>query len=249
MSGKPVLVIAHRGGRKWAPENTLAAFRKSVEAKCDAVELDIHRCASGELVVIHDDDLKRTTNGAGLVKDATYAELKRLSAGEWFSPEFVSEKIPTLQQVFDLVDGKLIINVEIKNQPVEYPGIEDDLIELLAGYKHRDKIVVSSFDHKVLQKFHSKCSDIPVGLLADAVFYDLHGYAAKVGATLWHPSLDCLREDDVYEAKRGGMGVNVWTVNEPRDWSHAMKMGVDGICSDDPVGLIAFVEQVSKVRS
>src|SRR5881394_1100240 len=108
MSKRPVQVIAHRGGRKWAPENTLAAFRKSVEAGCDAVELDIHRCATGELIVIHDDDLQRTTNGGGLVKDATFAELKRLSAGEWFSPEFKSEKLPTLQEVLDLVDGKLI---------------------------------------------------------------------------------------------------------------------------------------------
>ncbi len=121
-------VFAHRGGRRWAPENTLIAFQKSLELGCDGIVLDVQRCASGELVVIHDDDLSRTTNGIGLIKDATLPELKRLSAGAWYDKEFSTERIPTLEEVLTLISGKLVINIEIKNAPVYYEGIEHDLL-------------------------------------------------------------------------------------------------------------------------
>lgn len=87
-------VIAHRGGKRWAPENSLSAFKKSLEAGVDGIELDIHKCKSGELVVIHDDTLNRTTNGTGYVKDATWQELSQLDSGSWYSPAFKGEKLP-----------------------------------------------------------------------------------------------------------------------------------------------------------
>ncbi len=109
----------------------MAAFRKSLEAGVFGIELDVQRCASGELVVFHDDTLDRTTNGAGLLTDCTIEELRRLSAGDWYDPEFRDEKVPTLQEVLALVDGQAVINVEVKNTPVDYPGIDDDLVALL----------------------------------------------------------------------------------------------------------------------
>src|SRR5262249_54154022 len=153
---KRPVVIAHRGGRKWAPENTLIAFKKSMAAGADGIELDIHRCKSGELVVIHDETIDRTTDGKGLVKDLTYDEIKKFSAGKWYGKEFESERIPLLSEVLDTVDGKMIVNIEIKNTPIEYPGIEDDLIKLLKGYKYPDKIMISSFDHELIRRIHEK---------------------------------------------------------------------------------------------
>jgi glycerophosphoryl diester phosphodiesterase len=242
-------VIAHRGGKVWAPENTMAAFSKSIEAGAYGIELDIHRCASGELVVIHDDDVKRTTNGVGLIKDITYPELKRLDAGSWYDAKFAQERIPLLEDVLKLVDGKLVINIEIKNTPIDYPGIDDDLIELLSSYAHVDKIIISSFDHGVVRSVHRKAPHLKTALLADALFIDLPEYARKVGTTIWHPCFGSLRPEAVVEAHSAGMQVNAWTVNDSREWSSAVAMQLDGIVTDDPPGLIAFLDKLVKVRS
>lgn len=242
-------IIAHRGGREWAPENTLAAFKKSIDLKVDGIELDIHRCKSGELVVIHDDDLNRTTNGGGYVKDATLDELRRLSAGAWYNQEFASERIPTMKEVLDFVNGDLIINIEIKNTPMNYVGIDDELIELLKPYKHRDKIIVSSFDHKIIQSFHKKEPEIPVAVLAAARFVDLGDYCKKVGATYFHPAFDCSTEDAIREAHDAKLHVNSWTINAPRDWKTSLKWQIDGIVTDDPAGLKKFLAEVNKSLS
>ncbi len=234
------LVIAHRGGRKWAPENTLAAFGKSVEAHVDGVELDIHRCKTGELIVIHDETVNRTTNGSGYVKDKTLAELKALDAGSWYAPEFKNERLPLLSEVLDLVDGKAIVNVEIKNATVQYPGIDDALVELLSHYKYPDKIIVISFDHTILQSLHKKAPQYKIGFLDAAIPADIAKYAGSIGATGWNPDYEEAREDEVKLAQEAGLEVFPWTVNKPEDWAHLERIHVDGIITDDPVGLLKF---------
>jgi glycerophosphoryl diester phosphodiesterase len=237
-------VIAHRGGRKWGPENTLAVFSKCVEAGFDGIELDVHRAKTGELVVLHFDDLTKTTSGKGLVKNISLARLKKLSAGAWFSPEFAHERVPTLKEVLDLVAGRLVINVEVKNAPDAYPGIEDDLIELLDAYGYGDKIIVSSFDHDFLKRFVAKTNAYKTGLLINGLLLDLPAYAAEVGTAAWHPQFVNLRADQVKLAKRAGIEVNVWTLNEVSEWDSAVRMGVDGIVTDDPEGLGAYLDKL-----
>ncbi|MCA9800974.1 MAG: glycerophosphodiester phosphodiesterase [Cyanobacteria bacterium HKST-UBA02] len=236
-------VIAHRGGKKWAPENTLSAFKKSVDAGVDAIELDIHRCKSGELVVIHDETLDRTTDGKGLVKDRTYEELKSFSAGKWYASEFTGDRVPLLKDVLALVDGKCRIFIEVKNAPVEYPGIEDDLIKMLADYKHEDKICVISFDHGFLKKFHEKAPQYSVAFLDVAIVSDIGSYARSIGASGWNPGFGEIRKDAVDRAHAVGLKVNPWTVNEPDQWESATSMGVDGIITDDPAGLRDFLDK------
>jgi glycerophosphoryl diester phosphodiesterase len=256
-------VVAHRGGRMWAPENTLAAFRKSVELGADGIELDIHRCKTGELIVIHDEEVDRTTNGTGLVRDKTLAELRALSAGaKWapasqlrklsagitYSSEFKNEKLPLLSEVFDLVHGKLSINVEIKNAPIDYPGIEDDLIALLKTYPYPDKIIVSSFDHDVVHRFHEKAPQYKCAILTDCILSDVGSYAKNVGADNWNPAFGDFRIDAAKRAHDAGLKVNVWTVNSPADWKTAISMPVDGIITDDPEGLKSFLHSESSAR-
>jgi glycerophosphoryl diester phosphodiesterase len=254
------LVIAHRGGRQWAPENTLAAFRKSVALGADGIELDIHRCKTGELIVIHDEEVDRTTDGSGLVKDLTLAQLRHLSAGaKWapasqlrklsagipYSSEFKNEKLPLLTEVFDLVRGKLLINIEIKNAPIDYPGIEDDLIALLKNYPHPDKIVVSSFDHDVVHRFHEKAPQYKCAILTDCILSEVGPYAKRVGAENWNPGFGDFRGDAAKRAHEAGLKVNVWTVNSPAEWKSAINMPVDGIITDDPEGLMSFLKSES----
>lgn len=234
-------VVAHRGGKRWAPENTLSAFRKSVELGADGIELDIHKCKSGELVVIHDDTLERTTNGTGYVKDKTWTELKELDAGSWYGSEFKGERLPLLTDVLKLVDGKLTINIEIKNCPMNYKGIAEDLLQLLKSYPHTDKIMISSFDHKVLAEISAKTKKYRLALLGDSVLNKLGDYARTVGASAWNPAFDCVREDSVADAHEAKLTVNTWTVNDKKDWQHARDLHVDSIITDDPEGLKNFL--------
>lgn len=241
--GRSPLVIAHRGGSKWAPENTMAAFAKSLKAGADGVELDIHRCKSGELVVIHDETLERTTDGSGYVKDKTWDELSKVSAGKWFGKDFENERLPLLKDVLNLADGKMIVNIEIKNAPIEYPGIEDDLASLLKEYKHPDKILISSFDHELIRRVHEKLPDIEVAFLDAGIVADVGEYATKIGAKAWNAGHSELRADAVSRAHKSGLAVNVWTVNGNQKWDQAMEMQVDGIVTDDPAGLIGYLKE------
>jgi len=242
-------VYAHRGGREWAPENTMSAFRKSLEAGVDGIELDVQRCSTGELVVFHDHDLDRTTNGAGLIKDCSFDELRRLSAGKWFDKEFQDEKIPLLSEVLELVDGKVMLNVEIKNMPIDYPGIDDDVIALLDEYPHMDKVVVSSFDNRLTKAMRKKRPDWTYGVLLDGIPDDIVAMATSIGAKYWHPNTESLLADACEEARAAGLTINVWTANGERDWVRLLKMHVDGIITDDPLGLIKFLEKVAKMRA
>jgi glycerophosphoryl diester phosphodiesterase len=178
-----VKVYGHRGGRTRYPENTLAAFAGAMQAGAHGIELDVQRCATKELVVIHDADLQRTTNGTGLVGETTLSDLKKLDAGSWFKPEFNTERIPTLLEVLELVNGNVVINIELKNSPVDYPGIEDDLAEVISHYKYPDQLIISSFDHRLLKRVSEK-TDYEVAILAGCLFIDIGGYSAELNAHL-----------------------------------------------------------------
>ena len=112
----PVLVIAHRGFSGAAPENTLAAFKKAMEVDSDMMELDVRFSKDGQVVVMHDDTLDRTTNGRGKVSDYTLKELKQFDAGSWFAPQFAGEQIPTLVEVLEFAKGRIPVNFEIKDE-------------------------------------------------------------------------------------------------------------------------------------
>jgi glycerophosphoryl diester phosphodiesterase len=238
-------VIAHRGGREWAPENTLAAFGKSLEFGAAGIELDVQRCATGELVVIHDEDLARTTNGVGLIRDCSLGELRRLSAGTWFDKQFQTERIPLLEEVLELVCGKMIINIELKNAPIDYPDIEDDLLNVIDGYDRPETLIISSFDHKLLASVHEKAPKLNIAILGAAVFLNLGELATRLGATYFHPAFDCVRADVMTDARAAGLEVNVWTCNSQQEWRRAVKMEVDGIVTDDPEGLTEYLEKIS----
>jgi glycerophosphoryl diester phosphodiesterase len=235
-------VIAHRGARKVAPENTLEAMKISIDAGVDGIEFDVQRCSTGELVVIHDDQINRTTNGVGYIKDISWAELQRLDAGSWFDPSFSGVRIPSLQQVLDMVSGAVTLNIELKTSPTDYPGIEEDVLALLQGYA-KDTIIISSFDHKLMKRLAGLDSTLNLALLAEGIFIDIGNYAAQMNAKYWHPGFSQLRADAVEDAHAAGLKVNTWTLNTPRSYESAIKMGVDGIVSDDPQGLIAYLER------
>src|SRR5438105_12877718 len=160
-----MLLGGHRGNPDEFPENTLASFRSAIELGVDVIELDVHRSEDGGLPVIHDHLLDRTTDGSGLVRDHTMAELKRFDAGSWKDPRFKGERIPSLDEVLTLARGKVGVAIEIKNLPLPYAGIEVSLVQAVrtAGMLHA--VVVISFDHRCIKRVAHLEPEIMTGAL------------------------------------------------------------------------------------
>src|ERR1700704_2677024 len=160
-----MLLGGHRGNPDEFPENTLASFRSAIELGVDVIELDVHRSEDGGLPVIHDHLLDRTTDGSGLVRDHTMAELKRFDAGSWKDPKFKGERIPSLDEVLAGAQGKVGVAIEIKNLPLPYSGIEKAVVRAVkdAGMVH--EVVVISFDHRSIQRIAEINPEILTGVL------------------------------------------------------------------------------------
>lgn len=239
-----IQLYAHRGGRNWGPENTMCVFQKSLELGVYGIELDVQRCKSGELVVFHDEYLSRTTNGAGLLRDSTFDELRRLSAGSWFSEQFKSEKIPLLEEVLELVSGNCVLNVEVKNLPYKYEGIEEELIETMDKYEAIDKVVFSSFDHEVISTMVKHRPDWHYASLMVGIPQDLTGYLDSLGAKYWNPEHKSLHRQAAELANSHGIQILAWTANKERDWARLIDLKVKGIITDEPDQLDKFLSQI-----
>ncbi|MFG6150121.1 glycerophosphodiester phosphodiesterase [Halobacillus sp. B23F22_1] len=237
---KQVLNIAHRGASGYAPENTMAAFEKAVDMKADMFELDVQMSKDGELVVIHDTTVDRTTDGTGKVGEFTYDELQKLDAGSSFSKEFQGEKIPTLGEVLDEYRGKTGILIEVKS-PSLYPGIEEKIAEELEKRNldkpNNDKIIVQSFDHESVQTFHSILPNVPVGVLisynssgiSDQQLTEFASYAEYV-----NPSKNMMDAELVSRIHDFNMETHPWTVRDRESAQFLLEIGADGIITDYP---------------
>ena len=178
-------IIGHRGGAKGFPENTLVSFQKAVELGADGVEFDVQLTKDGEVVVIHDELIDRTMNGSGLVKDHTLQELRQMNAGEFFSPDFKEQKIPTLAEVLEIVQDLSVINIELKNY-LPYPELEEKVLKLVDQFEIRDQVIISSFNHYSLQKVKKLQPEIRTGALLMAKIINPADYAFKRGFNALH---------------------------------------------------------------
>jgi len=176
-----IYILGHRGASGTAPENTESAFKKALQNGADGVELDIHLTKDKELVVIHDERVDRTTNGTGYVKDLTLREIKKLDAGSYFSPQFARERILTLGEALEITNGCKIINIEIKNNIIRYPNIEEKIINIIKQKKLEDKIICSSFNHYSIHIMKKLASEIKTGLLYLSTLYQPWVYAKRIG--------------------------------------------------------------------
>lgn len=227
--------FAHRGFSGKYPENTMLAFKKAIEAGCDGIEMDVHLTADGELVIIHDEKLERTTNGTGFVKDCTLAALQKLDASAAYSGVYGVNRIPTLREYFELVkDTGILTNIEIKSGIFEYTGIEDKVIAMIDEYHLRDKIILSSFNHYTVLRCKEKAPDIKNAFLEESWIIGMGEYTQKHGINCVHPIFRNLKPELFREMKEHGLRVNTWTVNENEDIRAMIALGVDGIISNYP---------------
>ncbi|WP_097869354.1 glycerophosphodiester phosphodiesterase family protein [Streptomyces sp. rh34] len=246
------VVVAHRGASGYAPENTLAAVDAADALGIEWVENDVHRTRDGVLVVLHDTNLKRTTDAEQVfpdrapwaVKDFTAAEVAKLDAGSWFGARFAGARVPTLTQFLDRMErNRQKLLLEIKS-PATYPGIERDIIQVLgrSGWLDRShvrsRLVIQSFGADSVKKVHSLRPDITTGFLGTPAVADLPSYAAFTDQI--NPSYATIGADYVAAVQRlkGPHGkrlrVNTWTVNKAADAAKARDYGVDGIITNFP---------------
>lgn len=229
-----MIVVAHRGYSSKTPENTMAAFELALEVGSGGLELDVHLSKDGEIVVIHDATLDRTTNGTGGVGAHTMAELKELDAGSWFAPEFKGEKLPTLRQVCELIKGRdLLFNVETK-MALGFEQLNEKLALLLDEYDLWEKTVISSFNHYALAHFKAIKPQVKTGILYHCGLYNPWEYAKSIGASALHPDHKTMIPEIVAGAQHNGMQVNVWTVDEPADIERMKLCKIDSIITNVP---------------
>ena len=213
----------------------MLAFRKAEEAGADGIELDVHLTKDGEVVIIHDELLDRTTDGKGWVKDYTLAELKELDASAGFKGVYGKNEIPTLREFLEFMKPtRLITNIELKTGIFTYPGIEKKVLELIDEYQLRDRIIISSFNHYSVLRMKEMAPDMTYGFLEESWVIDFPEYAKKHGVDAVHPILTVIDADFVKACRERGLKINTWTVNEREYIEYMARLGVDGIIGNNP---------------
>ena len=241
------LVIGHRGAGGHAPENTLAAFRLGLSLGADGVECDVHMSRDGQLVVIHDATVDRTTNGKGRVGDMPFEALRELDAGGWFAPRFEGERLPSLEEVFAVVTEaeresgrERWLFIELKHGGETYPGIEEALLRAIAHSELATRIAVISFDHRAIARIQALEPRLQTGVLYDARPVDSVSLAQAAGAGWIGPAVKWVDKGEVASARRSGLEVFVWTANQEDAMRRVLELGVTAVGSDYPDRLLAI---------
>ena len=225
------LVIAHRGASGTRPENTLIAFRRAQELGAHMIELDVQLTRDGEVVVMHDWTLARTTDGRGRVASRTLAELRRLDAGSWFDPGYAGEPVPTLREVLDAV--ALPVNVELKARGAD--GLEAHALDVVRAAGAEARVVFSSFHAQSLVRLRRLSPSATIAVLWSRRQLTMAlRLAGRVGATALHIRKDAASSDEVRAAVAEGLAVRAWTVNDPGESGRLAAAGVSGVFTDFP---------------
>ena len=232
-------IFAHRGFSGKYPENTMLAFEKAVEIGVDGIEMDVHLTKDNVLVIIHDEDIRRTCDGEGLVRDMTYDELKKFDASATFRGVYGFCGIPTLREYFELVkDTDIITNIELKTGIFEYPTIEQRTIDMIREYGLEDKIILSSFNHFTVKRCEKIAPEIKRGFLSESWLIDYGKYTAAQNVQCCHPIHCSLTKEIVDEMHSAGCEINTWTVNEYADIERLSALGVDALIGNFPDRMI-----------
>lgn len=232
-------IIAHRGASGTTPENTIAAFAKAIDLGAEMIELDVHLAKDEELVVIHDVTVDRTTDARGHVSSFDSYDLTKMDAGSWFDEQFIGEGIPRLRDVFDLIRGRIGVNIEVKVSGIVNRGhrcvlLAKRLVEIIDFAGKDIPIVVSSFDYDLLREVKQLNRHLPLALLFWRRPRALAHMMEETGFFALHPYRLCTTSGLITFAKAKGVQINVWTVDEAADMRKFANMGVNGIITNYP---------------
>jgi len=250
LPGAPPYVVAHRGISSKAPENTLASFERAAGIPgIDMIELDVRLTRDEEVIVLHDRTLQRTSTGNGPARNYTLEEIRRLDAGSWFHPMFSDQRIPTLAEVFQNVGSRLWVDVEIKSDLLhrESQGLlEKKVLAVVQQYGMSDRVLFSSFDHRLLLNIKQLDSTARTGVLFDFV----HDFgrspsklADRVGAKVFKCATRELNRRMLEDAHAHGIAVYVYTLNSAQSTQRMLSYGVDGILSNNADDIVSVVNR------
>ncbi len=226
-STMPLEVYGHRGAMGYKPENTLSSIREALKQKVDMIEVDVYAVPTGEVIVIHDDEVDRTTNGHGAVMDMSFKEIRRLNAGN-------GERIPTLEEVIDEINRLVTLNIELKGPNTAVPTAK-----IIKRYISEQKFaitdfLVSSFEHDELHVFHDLVPEIEISVLYDEIPPDFVQLAKNLGASVLGMRATNITSEIVATARQSSLAVTAWTVNEPKEAQHLATLGVKGVFTNYP---------------
>jgi glycerophosphoryl diester phosphodiesterase len=228
-------VFAHRGYSAKAPENSMAAFQLAWDVKADGIELDVHLSKDGQVVVIHDETLERTTSGRGFVVEHTVQELKRYSNGSWFSLKYAEETIPTLREVLEWLESTgMVINIELKNNRIAYRGLEEKVIAEIERVGLEKRVILSSFNHESLKHLHAFRPHYSLAALYDFLLFKPWKYAKALGVSAVHPDYRSVTEKMVAKCRQAGIAVRPYTVDRGKDLKRMFALGVDAVFTNEP---------------
>jgi len=242
--------MAHRGFSGIAPENTMIAFEKVLELdNVHSIELDVQLSREGIPVIIHDFSLERTTNGFGLVRDKTYHELRELDAGSWFSEQYAGEKIPSLEEVLELLRNKeCLVNIELKTAGGLYKGYEHTIIDLVKKYGMENKVCLTSFDHKVIKNIKDIETEIRTGLIIEGNPVLLREQLLDCGASILSINVHFLTFELVERLKKDQFDIFTWTVNDAATMEEVIGISEDiYICTNFPDRYMETVTKMNKL--
>lgn len=233
---KKSLNIAHRGFSGKYPENTMRAFIEAVGVGCDGIETDLQMTKDGVIVICHDETIDRTTNGIGYIAEYNYEDLCKFDAGIKYGDDFAGEKIPSLNEFFEYVkDKNLYINLELKNNIIQYENIEEKVIEKIYEYSLENNVILSSFNHYSMIKVKEIDNRIKTGLLYVSNIYNVHQYSKNLKADALHPFYPAVFDKDIVkDIQDNGILINAYTVDEESHMKILMELGIDGLITNFP---------------
>ena len=239
-------VIAHRGYSALFPENTLAAFQGAIAAEAQMIELDVHLSRDGALIVTHDFELGRTSNGKGKLSDLTSRELRSLDAGAWFSDFYKGERFPALGEVLAMAKGKIQVNIELKEETIRTDEARTNMVEkvlaMVRGHGMLPQVLLSSFDWRALQRVRELDAGVRIGLLNDDPDRGLRwDEALPLKAHSYNPNQEKLNEDAAREIHSRGLKLYPYTANTPAEFRRLLQWGSDGIFTNEVEKLKAFL--------
>jgi glycerophosphoryl diester phosphodiesterase len=235
------LNIAHQGFASQYPSCTIPSFQAAIDLGADYIELDVHLSADEEVIVIHETTLEQTTNGKGLVRNHTLAQLKALDAGSWFHPKFAGERIPTFEEIIPLFKNQRTrMCIEIKSLGHNrYAGLEKKIIDALAKHDMLDKVAVTAYNGHALTIVREMVPNIPCAYDPNSEEYGYPDSRLLASVLRYNANILCLHHKRVtdalaWESKLRGIPMWVWTVNDRTELERLVGLGVEAIMTDYP---------------
>ena len=243
-------VWAHRGSNVKAPENTLLAFEEAIKDEADGIELDVQLTSDDVLVICHDEKIDRTSTGKGWLKDYTFSELRDMNFNVQY-PDLGEQKIPTLEEVFQLIKPtNLTIDIELKTSVIYYDHLEEKVMDLVKKYDLEDRVNYSSFNHYTCVHLLELDPSAEVGFLYWDSPIDFPDYALKHGAKAINPAyFNLFLPDAVKKAKEYGLRIYVWDVETEEQVQHCLNIEADAIIANDPAMVRRVIHESKSLHS